>query len=376
MKITVIVRILWNAGAPRIAINQTRELARQGHEVSLIFLRGDPYGHSYGPLLKGIDWKIARPHGSSLLTPLFYHVTKHFLPERGPESTVDLDLILKAWQLVEKTTDLVICHDQWAGLSGYTILKRLGIPYIVFIHEAGGRDFRKSPLTPGVLAVQSLVLSHAKRILAVTDKIAYALRAYYPKFAAKTFTAWPGVNLDASPMGFRNRSRRILTVAMWDQGRQPEKYLDLAKTVEDFEFLLAGTWRNIKAYQEISERLIREKLSGRVKLLGTVPEDSLTELYSRSMYFARFGFAEFGLGTSVLEAIEHLTPVIVNADLGTAELIARFGGGLVASPSDKAAITEFATNNASEVPYASLQRGLERIAKRMTWENHVRRILD
>ena len=40
MKIIILVRIFWTAGAQKIAIKEARELQSMGHDVELIFLRG------------------------------------------------------------------------------------------------------------------------------------------------------------------------------------------------------------------------------------------------------------------------------------------------------------------------------------------------
>jgi len=42
MKIIIIVRILWTAGAQKIAIKEAKTLTDMGHNVRLVFLRSTP----------------------------------------------------------------------------------------------------------------------------------------------------------------------------------------------------------------------------------------------------------------------------------------------------------------------------------------------
>lgn len=58
MKIVILVRILWTAGAQKIAINEALELKRQGHDIDLIFLRRGKTWKAYEELLSKINYRI------------------------------------------------------------------------------------------------------------------------------------------------------------------------------------------------------------------------------------------------------------------------------------------------------------------------------
>jgi hypothetical protein len=65
-----------------------------------VFLRkGNTKG--YEEMLKDINYKVGR-EGNGILTPLFYAGTKLFARDRGIESTVDLDLIMKVPEIAKR----------------------------------------------------------------------------------------------------------------------------------------------------------------------------------------------------------------------------------------------------------------------------------
>ena len=102
-----------------------------GHNVKLVFLRSTSSAKYLESELKSVDFEIFadaayRPN------PVYSKITGMFMPDREGEGTLDYNLIKKFSNSIRKEdADLIICHDQWAGLSGFRIKKRLGIPYLV-----------------------------------------------------------------------------------------------------------------------------------------------------------------------------------------------------------------------------------------------------
>ena len=69
MRIIILVRILWTAGAQKIAIKEAKELQALDNQVELIFLRGKKLPE-YDELLEGINYKIISETGNSIFSPL------------------------------------------------------------------------------------------------------------------------------------------------------------------------------------------------------------------------------------------------------------------------------------------------------------------
>jgi len=59
MRVLIISRLLWTAGAQRIAINEYHWLKRLGYDTELVFLRrGNVTG--YEELLEEVNYKVVR----------------------------------------------------------------------------------------------------------------------------------------------------------------------------------------------------------------------------------------------------------------------------------------------------------------------------
>ena len=140
MKIVILVRILWSAGAQKIAIHEAIELKQQGHDIDLIFLRRGKTWKVYEELLSRINYRILSEGKTSIFTGLYSFITSLFMPDRKGEGRIDYDLLRKFPKfIVRSKPDKIICHDEWAGIAGYKASKKLAIPYEIFLHERLGK---------------------------------------------------------------------------------------------------------------------------------------------------------------------------------------------------------------------------------------------
>ena len=80
MKIVILVRILWSAGAPKKAIREAKELTQLGHQVELVFLRRSKQFNTYDDLLKDTKWKVITDYNNSILVPLYDYLTLNISP--------------------------------------------------------------------------------------------------------------------------------------------------------------------------------------------------------------------------------------------------------------------------------------------------------
>lgn len=377
MKIVILVRILWTAGGPKIAIREAESLKRLGHEARLIFLRGSELS-GYRDLLGNIPYEVLSKDGRALFTPIYDRTTRLFAPDRGPESRVDFNLIRSLPKhLDRRDVDLLICHDQFAGLAGYYAKRQLNIPYSVFLHEHA-LDYHVPILGRIAHSYVSRVLRNASAIYSVTQKVA---NSYVNVHGVKSCVNLPGFDLgDSTP--FSEKQDYLIAVAMWDGWRKPELYLDIIEALPDFQLHMVGNWRNSDLRRQFLRAVDRRRLSSVVTLHEGVSELELIHLFQLSKFSLRFGFGEEGLGTSVVESIQNGIPVILNRDLGTAEVIDAFGCGLVVNQGgvnlnrlDVPTITKFIENYNNRQAYAELQRRVFSLGTSVTWQSHAQRLL-
>ncbi len=163
MKFSIAVRLLYNSGVPRIAIEEARNL-----NVPLYIYR-DASG-IYD--LSNITYKILRKKNEkSIFTPIFTFITSLYASNRGKDATVDLDLIIKAAKIIKGPA---LFHDQFAGITGYIRKLYYGEDYALYIHETALplKEFKRLFTN----FVEKQVLKKSKVIITNSEKIGKYLK--------------------------------------------------------------------------------------------------------------------------------------------------------------------------------------------------------
>jgi glycosyltransferase involved in cell wall biosynthesis len=364
------LRILWTGGAQKIAIYEYKWLKRLGYEPKLIFLRGGRI-IEFEELLRDVDYEIIRTGNLGLLTPLYSWITHLFARERGPESTVDLDLIRKIPQIAKKEeADYLVCHDQFTGLGGYYAKQKLKIPYSVFIHEKL-TDYHVPLLGRIWENYERRVLLNANKVFAVTYKVANSI---VKRHGIEAEVNYPGMD----EVGFTPYSKKeniLISVAHWDFGRRPEAYVDLMEEIKGYKLLLVGNWRLKKAKELVVKKVVKKGLTDIVEFIEGVPESKLIKLYQRSKFVMRFGFGEYGPSMAVIEAIQNTVPVIINDELGGSEIIKGSGVGLILNQINAKEIAGFLKEVDNEQQYLKLQENIRRLRDKYCWKKHVEKLI-
>ena len=369
MKIIILVRILWTAGAQKIAIREARELEALGNQVELVFLRGKKLPE-YDELLEGIDYKIISETGNSIFSPLYQYITHKFMPDRGVETRVDYNLIRYFPKYIKnKKVDYIICHDQLAGLAGYYTFKKLGVKYSVIIHER--LSFNSSILGKMWQKYEHKVLEKAIDVFTITEKIADSVQKIQN---VKANANYPGMDVQRTTEFFK-KENSLIAVAMWDYGRKPELYLDIIEKVPDFILYFVGNFRIKELENEFKDEIKKRKLEKKVIMKQGITESTLIKLYQKSKFVIRFGFGEFGLGTATIEAMQNCVPLIINSELGTAGLVNRYSCGLVLNDIATNTINRFIDENNNENSYKILQDNIVKLSNNYSWRKHAERLL-
>lgn len=369
MKVVILVRILWASGAQKIAIEEARYLSSAGHDVKLVFLREGSSGKYLIDSMKGLEWEIfstAKPN------PVYSYVTGLFMPDRGGEGTLDYDLLKSyAASLSRRDADLIVCHDQWAGIAGLKIKKRLGIPFMVLCHERVSGEYRVPVLGRLARSTEQKVLENADKVFGITDKVAASIKDTY---GIEAIPDYPGMNRQSS-IAFGERENAILASATWDANRDPSLYARIVQRLPGFKLYVVGRFRTAKQREGFMKFAESEAISKNVIILNAIGEKDLQDLYGRVKFNIRFGKDEWGPGLSNIEAISHLTPIIVNSELGIADVITRMGGGFVVPEHDPAGINpdhvaHLIKEADKEERYNVLQDQLRFIGKEYNWKSH------
>lgn len=67
-------------------------------------------------------------------------------------------------------------------------------------------------------------------------------------------------------------------------------------------------------------------------------------MVGESKFLVRFGKIEDGLATAVIESLSYGTPVIINSELGTADLVQKYKVGFVLQYADPKSVADILNN--------------------------------
>jgi len=369
MRIAIIVRLLWPGGVQRIAIEEARGLQQLGHDVLLLFLRRSSLPCDYS--LQDLSYRVANEgYRDSFTRFMLRHFTHVYAPQRGPQATIDLDLIIKE-SLKLRGFDAVIFHDQFAGIGGFVRKILQGEPYYLYIHETllSRPNLQAKFMLP--FALEKEVLKNANYIFTNSKANAEALK----RVTKNVEILYQGCHPKSIDIINNVKKDRIaLSVALWDFGRRPNIYLEIAKRLNIGRLILAGSWVDSK--QELAFReLVKKKGVRNLEVTGPISEKALNELYLKSRVFIRFGFHELGFGQGCLEAISFGLPIITNKGLGISEIVMDGVHGFVFDDIDYDLVAEkieiFFTND--EI-FETMKLNIIKLSNKLSWNSHVKKL--
>ena len=377
MKIGIVVRILWPAGTQFISINEARELQSLGHDVTLFFLRGTEKGKIYMELLKDINYKVLTWKNDSRIVKLYDLITGVFLESRKGDGRVDYNLVHDFYKIISgQHFDLLICHDQWAGVAGFYSLKKLGIKYIVYIHERVNnyptmKGLVKRVLVNIILRYQYKILKNAINIYGVTEKVSNSVTNLYN---LKSSANVPG--MEQYPFGKYSGKKNIITsLSHWSDVKHPEKYLNLISKMPNFKFLFLGTWTS-QSYKESFLKKAKElNVSKNIELFEQISQQEKSTILKESKFFIRFGWDEYGSPIGIIEALEYGLPIICNDELGISNDISINKLGLVLNNLDADNINKFLDDIDNEIEYFKIQNNIKEYIIAHSWQKHVEMFL-
>ena len=113
----------------------------------------------------------------------------------------------------------------------------------------------------------------------------------------------------------------------------------------------------------------------RVVIRKNLKESELVDLYQQSKFSMRFGFGEYGLGTSTVESVQNGVPLIINSDLGISDIVKDFSAGLVMDSIDPSSVSDFISKNNNSESYDLLQNNVRKMSQAFSWRKHAENLL-
>lgn len=372
-RLAMVCRILWTGGVALVAIEQQKALLLEGYNSDLFFLR-DANSLYETPGRTQILNKQNQYNG--LTRRILSTLTKKFAGHRGGEATVDLDYIFDSRKIL-KNYDEILFHDQWSALMGF-YYRIKGIKYVVQLHEffrppPGMKKYSIFAVMAWIYDIFTIILAPA---VVTTSEYNYNI---VKKFKRDTFLVRIGfpkpVLVERSNnKKFFDQRKVVLSLTLWDKGRHPDFYADLAIALPELDFVVAGTW-TIK--DEMKSFIEKTRVIKNLKVTGSVDEKEKLELISSAHFYIRLGYNERGPGMGALESMSYGLIPFANKGIGLSELIQdKVNGFLVAEPLLENTITAFKfANNLSPNQLEIMAKRNIDLCNTFSWENNVKDLL-
>ena len=371
-RLATVCRILWTGGVALVAIEQQKALLSIGHEPDLFFLRD---AGSLYEIPERTRILHREKEGKSILRKILINITKKFAGHRGEGATVDLDYIFEARKIL-RDYDQIIFHDQWSAVLGLYYRIR-GVKYAIQLHEF----FRLPPgmkklSLPALLAwfydVVSIMLAPA---VITTSQYNYNIVCKFNKNTFLIRIGFPKPTLSEFNKGKFTATRKVvLSLTLWDKGRNANFYADLAKMFPECDFIVAGSW-TIK--EEMFAFMEKNKGIRNLNVTGRIDEREKTRLLLTSHFYIRFGYNERGPGMGALEAMSYGLIPFANEGIGLSELIDnRTNGFLITEPllDETVCALKYALKLSPKVLEEMAARNLD-LCNIYSWENNAKMLM-
>jgi glycosyltransferase involved in cell wall biosynthesis len=277
----------------------------------------------------------------------------------------------RSWRLCralvrERSYDLCHCWSGWpAGFVGF--LQRHRTPYIVSLRgsDVPGYSRRLRFLDPLVFrALSRRVWREAAAVTTVSRRQEIPVRKIVPEL--RTHLIRNGANTTDFTPGTPPRELDILFVGRLIERKGVaillEAFEALHRTRSDVHMTIVGDGPE---RSRLEEHVRIRDLAGRVTFLGSVPRESLPEVYGRASVFVLPAFEE-AFPNASLEAMAAGLPVVTTTT-GAAELID--GNGLVVEAGDAEALWRALEVYAADAEVRREHgRRSRQIAEAMSWE--------
>jgi glycosyltransferase involved in cell wall biosynthesis len=218
-----------------------------------------------------------------------------------------------------------------------------------------------------VQELDRLALGEASRLFAISANV--AARLEQSTGLAAEVLSHPPQMLDYRCGGYEDF---VLSVNRLDRAKRIDLLIEAAARNAGLEIVIAGEGPD----RERLERLARERgLDGRARFAGRVSEEELADLYARclAVYYAP---VDEDYGMVPLEAFLAEKPVLTTTDAGgPLEVVADHATGLVVAPDadDIARALGWLREHRDEA--ASFGRAGNAIAREITWDRAIERLL-
>jgi len=268
--------------------------------------------------------------------------------------------VIKELLLNKQQFDIVHIHGDWSSLLFVKLLKKLTKAKLVVLslHDQLTPRYTHQKLLPKLVQDIDLIFSTG-----------YDTAKELEKLSGKKVVVQPsGINeifFEKFDKKFENEKFTIVTVANLFLKKNIELVLDIAKELEDCDFIVVGDG----THRKVLESMIKDENISNIKLVGFKTPKEVREYYRSSDIYLLTSFAE-GTPTSALEAMACGLPIVSSNAGGLGNIVKENINGFILDDFEKIRYVEkiiFLKNNIDLRKEIFINN--KRLSINYTWEN-------
>lgn len=375
LNIGIMVDQLVPGGVQKSAIQETRDMKKLGHQVTLIVLIKSAYDYQYEDLYEGLDILYLSDYNPPLFKrafriPYFAFLTSLHL----------LNPFFASRYKILKKYDFIISHGTTTCITASAVSKKFGIPYMAFIWDPMLYILDKvygATIKPVIYPVLRLIIRRYEQSFLISASLVATSSKVHQEYLQKVYKINP---LIIHPGTFPPREipkktdNYFLGYTRWEKAKSPSFFLWLAREIPSAKFLIAGTWTDHDEENKFKEQIRKQGLEKRISLISPITKSDLEKIASRSIAWIHPHFEAFGM--SGLEMASYGLPIIIPDGSGVTELFKDNIHGFFPEDENKNSYVksmEYLLKNPQKAE--SMGRAAFEIAQKYTWERHSMELL-
>ncbi len=283
--------------------------------------------------------------------------------------------------LCKRSYQVLLCHETYNCFAAIAAAKFARIKLISFIWDpvtyivprvySQGTFKSLMPLFKKLaVLVDKFILKNSDTVLLCSGLHEKLLRSFDKK--TKMVKVFPGAEvLKKLP---QKRDKTIISLTKWDQGKNPEFLLTIARRLKgDFRFLLAGNWADKEQEKAFQAKIKEAGLEKKVFLLGRIFGKKKTQFFAQARVLVHPIIEAFGMFG--LEAAACSCPIILPQRSGVSELFIDGKHGFFPKENDLSTFVEKTQLLLDQEKKASfLGKEAHKVARKYSWRYHAQNI--
>lgn len=375
IKAGVLIDRLNVGGVEKIAIEQVNALRKIGVDAQLLVLRRKGIvNNAFEDRRKKIPTIYLDDRLPKYLKFTFNFPVFHFFSFFHLTYPFFIPFVIKKDEF-----DFIFSHGTYTTFTALMIKKISKINYAVFVWDPISYILERvysrrfGILLKVILPISQffdrIIVQNADAVLVGGE----AHSKFLKKFGQNITVISPAVTPTKEPL--KDRNGKVLIVAAWKYGKNPEFIFDLLEKNSSLRFDLVGKWLVPQQKKKFIAELKKRKYTKQINIVGPVSDEELNNNYKKSQVVLQIT-DDRGFGMPALEAAGNGTPFVIPKGQGVCKLFKDKIDGYYVKEKNTQEILMRLSELVSDKKRALEMgaHGWKTVVDNYSWENHARKL--